>query len=293
MSIGVSGYSQLKQEHFSGIVDYISSVAYRDICRRSEGGWLDHRYWVFDMNAARPFYPIEDQKLYGPHLPSSSIIGPRVAADNGNTVRAVLMEIDQDNARELTLYYFGKKEEGSPLSNGCIHAEIHCGDSSELLLLNAQSTYRERHGYIYVDPNTPSLPDSLTEFFRYPCNQKIDLIINIAATSLKRKGERLDQLIAGVQTYKSKWLVREPHAQHQWTMLIGTNWANLNAWKKKGFHLLDSKIGTEVFNQLSKTRQELIEEKAKEELDLVLPTTNTENIVIRRNNGSNRVERQG
>lgn len=277
LGIGRSEHSVLKQKHFAGVVGYLSKVAKRAMNNTSHTYAARQRvspyYWIFDMNSARPFYPLRDGDDYGLHLPSSSIIGPRVAARNGHQVRAVLMEIDEDNAQELAGYYFNNRVIHSmKTGQSFLDAEMYiydsvlCGDSSELLLKYAQGTDASRFGYVYVDPNGPSIPKTLTEFYAHVCNQKIDLIINIAATSLKRQGLRLDQEMRQVMACKSKWLVREPYRPHQWTMLVGTNWVKIKDWSAKGFHLLDSEAGRSVFQRVSKTREEL-ESEAEGRID--------------------------
>ena len=251
--IGRSEHSVLKQKHFAGVVEYLSRVAKRAM-EKWEG--VDPYYWIFDMNSARPFYPLQEDDDCGIHLPSSSVIGPKVAARNGHQVRAVLMEIDEGNVRELYNYYWPRRC-SADFFEGRVHVDIHCGDSSELLSNYGRGTHASRFGYVYVDPNVPSIPKTLTEFYAHTCNQKIDLIINIAATSLKRQGLSLEQEIRQVMAYKRKWLIREPYGRHQWTMLIGTNWVKVNDWSAKGFHLLDTEAGRAIFDRVSKTKQEL------------------------------------
>lgn len=248
--IGRSEHSVLKQKHFAGVVEYLSRVAKRAM-EKWEG--VDPCYWIFDMNSARPFYPLQEDDDCGIHLPSSSVIGPKIAARNGHQVVAVLMDIDKMNVCELIHYYTAQAED----EDVYMEAYIKCGDSSKLILDHARSTYASRFGYVYVDPNVPSIPKTLTEFYAHTCNQKIDLIINIAATSLKRQGLSLEQEIRQVMAYKRKWLIREPYGRHQWTMLIGTNWVKVNDWSAKGFHLLDTEAGRAIFDRVSKTKQEL------------------------------------
>lgn len=283
LGIGRSDHSVLKQKHFAGVVGYLSRVAKRAM----ENTYATRQrvspyYWIFDMNSARPFYPLRGDDDYGLHLPSSSVIGPRVAVRNGHQVRAVLMEIDERNANELAGYYFHNRvihslDTDQPLIGMDIDIceSVLCGDSSELILDYAESSYPIRYGYVYVDPNVPSIPKTLTRFYRFWCNQKIDLIINIAATSLKRQGLRLDQEMRPIMACKKKWLIREPYGSHQWTMLVGTNWVKVKDWSAKGFHLLDSEAGRSVFQRVSKTREELeAEERGQLEIRdfLQLPT---------------------
>ena len=283
LGIGASAYTLTKQKHFRGLVSYVSKVA--KMAMDKMAGQVDPRYWIIEMNAARPNYPIPGEDMV--KVDSSAVIGPTVARNIGHEVKAVLIDLDENNVKELCSYYHGGiwyqyGEFGAKVlrQRSGIDAHVICGDSSQIILDQEVMTdqqgrqYSERFGYLYVDPNEPRIPLTLLDFFSHQYNRKIDLVINIAATSLKRQGKNLLGVVSPVLACKKKWLIREPEGTHQWTILVGTNWGKVNAWAGQGFYLLDSLEGQDILNRVTKTRKELAAENFQLPLLFTEPMTN-------------------
>ena len=170
--------------------------------------------------------------------------------------KAFLCELREDNAADLQRYFARDN-----------NVTVLQGDNEITLppTLPLEGAFDQRFGYVYVDPNDAKLPiKMLTDMFsRKPFN-RIDLIVNIAAASVKRMIHNknyddisLDSLL---QIKKKAWIVREPHAKHQWSLLVGTNWSDAPDWKKEGFYKLNTEKGGKIWEALVKTKKQQKEE---------------------------------
>lgn len=236
-----------KQENFSGILDILMPVA-----KKSMMGWANPYFWIYDLNAARSFYEDDDGNL----IKGSAVRGIEAARRHDLNYQAILCELMSDNADDLKRYFSDDKR-----------VTVLTGDNEKTLPQQLpHRNHEQRFGYVYVDPNDARLPiDMLAEMFSRRPFKRVDLIVNIAAASLKRMINHedyddiaLDSLLDRVD--KKTWLVREPHTRHQWSLLIGTNWAEAPEWRNAGFHRMDTDKGKRIWQQLSKTKKQAQEE---------------------------------
>jgi len=72
--------------------------------------------------------------------------------------------------------------------------------------------------------------------------------------SLTKENRNLRELFSVVN--KTHWLIREPYYKHQWSFLLGTNWASFPAYKSIGLYSIDSKEGQEILEKLIYTKEE-------------------------------------
>lgn len=252
--IGVSKETQQKQVHFRGLVTYLSTVAmnaYQNFQKKGSSEWIDSSYWIFDLYAARPRYCDDSGEL----VISSSVIGPEMARNAGWDTRVNLFEILQTNAEALQEYYAK-----------CNNVRIFEGDNADNLgrVMNYK---KQRFGYMYIDPNDAEIPTAAINcFYSQKCNSRVDLIVNIAAASMKRsrylsRYVGLPKILQTLQKHKKFWLVREPSQRHQWTFFVGTNWMEIKGWEKEGFYRLDSDEGEEIWQKVAYTKQDMKEMK--------------------------------
>lgn len=114
------------------------------------------------------------------------------------------------------------------------------------------------YGLIFHDPT--GLPNFrlLRRLAAMPSCRHLDLLLYVQATPLKRNANRpadpergapLQARLARID--KRYWLVREPDGQHQFSFLLGTNWADFPAWRKRRFHRVDEPEGRELLERLS------------------------------------------
>lgn len=241
--ICTSPETAVKQKSLVGILSILMPVAKRNMLK-----WGDSRFWIYDLNAARSYYPDDN----GAEIKSSALYGVELARYFDLDYRAILCEKEPDNAQDLQNYF--QKDS---------RVTVLCGDHSQTLPNVLPSPYgKARFGYVYVDPNDAQLPvNLLAEMFSMHPFSRTDLIVNVAAASTKRmiNLERyndiaLDSLLKRVK--KKTWLVREPHDIQQWSLLVGTNWAEAPEWKNAGFYRMDTDKGQKVWQQLSKTKKQ-------------------------------------
>jgi len=248
--ICTSSETATKQKHFEGILNILMPVAKKSMVTFHK---CSPYFWIYDLNAARSEYINEDT---GEQIVGSAVLGVTKARLRGLNYKAVLCELREDNAADLQRYFARDN-----------NVTVLQGDNEITLppTLPPERAF-ERFGYVYADPNDAKLPiNMLTDMFsRKPFN-RIDLIVNIAAASIKRMIHNenyddiaLDSLLK--QINKKTWLVREPHAKHQWSLIVGTNWAGAPEWKKEGFYRLDTDKGAKVWKVLSKTKKQQTEE---------------------------------
>jgi len=117
------------------------------------------------------------------------------------------------------------------------------------------------YGLIYSDENGSEPPFALLREAAERL-QRVDLIIHVSATNLKRligARYRSDEVRLSEQMLrlgKRFWLIREPRRQHQWTFLLGTNWDNFPEYTMAGFFDSASPRGRHIIRQLSYSERE-------------------------------------
>ena len=90
----------------------------------------------------------------------------------------------------------------------------------------------------------------------------LDLMINIAASSIKRVAYAphcknpitLNDKMFNIE--KKHWVIRDMVGKHQWTFLVATNYDKWAKWEKKGFYLLDSPKGQDLFNKAKLNKED-------------------------------------
>jgi len=140
----------------------------------------------------------------------------------------------------------------------------HNGDNAVIgkqIIQDIPSCGKQVYGMIYSDENGEVNFDALAEISKLNNAHKIDFLIHIGATALKRVNgvyKNRYKLTDGMKLIKKKhWLVREPYGKNQWTFLLGTNWDSFPEFKSRGFFNSNSKEGIEILTRLNYTQSEL------------------------------------
>jgi len=234
--VGFGDHSQDKQDDFRrmirfhlGLVDHI------------EQQWNDRRYTYIDMNAG----PGQYEGITG-----SPLIFLDECVKIGIPYDATFIELDEINANALRYH---------------IKADVTVTNSDHALALRS---YRNQPplglGLLYHDP-TGVVPafDLLAEVSRYPSLKKIDFMIYLSATNIKRVrlASQTDD-VKCLDTYleaidKRVWIVRKPRGKEQWTFVIGSNWGDFPDWKKRQFYSVFSPEGKNILDRLTYTETEL------------------------------------
>lgn len=248
--ICTSSETSTKQKHLCGLFDFLMPTA-----KKNMDAWkgYDRNYLICELNAGRSEYIDEDT---GEEIIGSAVLGIERAKLHGLNYKAVLCELLEDNAEDLRCKFAGDK-----------NVVVLQGDNRiELPRVMIRQDSPKQFGYVYADPNDAQLPIVLlADLYSRKSFERVDLIVNVAAASIKRMIHRgnykdisLDSLLDRI--HKKTWLVREPHNKQQWSLLVGTNWAGAPEWRNAGFYRLDTDKGNKIWERLSKTEKQRMEE---------------------------------
>lgn len=245
--ICTSDETETKQRNFRGLLNIIMPTARKMIV--SNGAWKpDPRFWIYDLNAARSSYPDDS----GHMITGSAVIGVEAARAFGLNYQAFLCELNPENTLDLSIHFADDR-----------HVTVLTGDNRQTLPSVLGEFGPERFGYIYADPNNANIPtDLLTNIYSRRVYRRTDLIVNVAAASVKRivsgAGREDASLLSLLERVDKKyWLVRDPHGKHQWTFLVGTNWANFPEWEKEGFYRLDGDRGRHIWQTVALSKKQV------------------------------------
>lgn len=249
-NIGIGRETPIKQEHFRGIVKIIANAAKSILNQPWSAKRYDPWFRMYDIYCGSGQYKNDDGEL----IVGSPLVALDVVRSIGIPYQAVFIDKVQDNTDKLAKLV-GKDS----------FVKIECGEN-DYVLPNYFVTRKPCYGYVYVDPNNIDIPlHLLTRMFSYSTFERVDLIINISATALKRAanssmtkyyGQTFDKMLDELKRYKPYMVIREPHGRDQWTFIVASNWKNLPEWTKQGFVNLTTAKGIEIFEKLVYTNQQ-------------------------------------
>lgn len=249
--ICTSEETPIKQAHFVGILTWQMAMAKAAMGKIA----CDPVFYMHDLNAARPEYT----SITGESITGSCVLAVNIAKKLRMKYKMIACEENEDNANELKKYF--ASDENVKVLQGNNEKTL----PSELPEPNEKfhSLLFDRYGYVYLDPNDAFMPiPLLRRIFGNQFYRRVDLIVYVAGTSIKRGGcylYTLDDLVKAVS--KKVWLIREPHGKHQWTFVFGTNYEKIGDWKKEGFYKKGTPEGDEIWNRVTKTQKQLREEE--------------------------------
>jgi len=144
------------------------------------------------------------------------------------------------------------------------HFRFYIGDNSKILPIIAEKIRMDQFGILYLDPNgapRPEMWDSLSQITKLNSMSKIDILIHLHATSIKRnlgaktRDKTLYENLKSVN--KKMWYVHLCHPMNsdanQWIMLIGTNYIGWNL-KSINFHGFNTPEGQAILNFVNHTK---------------------------------------
>lgn len=218
--------------------------------------WKKRPYMKALNDRIRPYRYYELHGGYGVDEngnPGSPLIFHNVAREHDIPYKAIIYE------RDLNAFNSLRKQTES-FKDYYLYNEDH----TKLLEIYSDpkfqsiDKYRKYHfGVIYSDPSNA---DPSTDVLRKVTNAypKLDIILNLAAASYKRTSHLDDytNLKDELFSVKKIWILRKPIGNHQWTMLLGSNWLDFPEWEQKGFVRFDSDVGREWFDKVAYTKQE-------------------------------------
>jgi hypothetical protein len=240
--VGYGQHTQQKQADFRYLVGCHLLVFGCMVAKAARNGkvWPPPEYWYFDINAGMGCCP-------GDGEPGSPVIFAQEACDKGVPVRSMLYELEPSNCAALA---------SCMTQFGGVH--IHQGDHRETLLPSVPDVDRPRLGLLYCDPSGTYPPfDLLAEFASNKLTERIDLLVYLNATNIKRvhsvhgeKGyKRLDEALSSIP--KEAWVIRESAGHEQWTFAFGSRWDGIKRLRLPGFHPIGSPEGQAILHKLT------------------------------------------
>ena len=248
---GSGDYTPLKVEHYRDLI-HLHLELVRVILARQH--WMSQRYYYFDVTAGPGLHPA-DGSLQAPLIFRQEVEWVELPR------QAFFIERDPATFVQLRRHFEGASGWQSA-SDGfeCINADLN----PALLECMARCMPRSKGDYlglVYYDPKPGKevfeAMRFLAEVSRRPNMERIDFLFYVSATDVKRMrewGQTLDQTLAPFA--KKHWLIRKPFGAHQWTFILGTNWADFPAYKRIDFHRKDSDQGRTLFDRINLTAGE-------------------------------------
>lgn len=246
-NVGQGDHTQQKQDDFQGLLSLHIKIV-DGITSKPSNAW--QRYYTYiDMNAGPGLYNgiVGSPILFLSQIERTSI-----------PYSATLIEEEQCNATELN-------DRVSLLGYHGIVKVVN--DNHDHALRNGAAPTKSTYGMIYHDPNGAPNFELLAELSRKPAFQRIDFVIYLGATTIKRargmekalgKNAKFKLLTDYLNSINKKtWIVRKPVGKNQWTFAVGSNWVNLPDWRKRGFYRIDTPEGKSVLERLTYTDGEL------------------------------------
>lgn len=139
------------------------------------------------------------------------------------------------------------------------HVTVAHGDHAAIVPTYVSGLSGKPTGLIFHDPKGVPSFETLAQVTRMAQAQRMDILIYMSATNLKRpngwkarRGRPDTTLKEGIGTIgKTTWLIRRPRTNKCWTFIIGSNWTDFPTWKRAGFVRLDSAEGQAILEQLT------------------------------------------
>lgn len=251
--VGVSKFTHEKASVFSGMMDIHTTIV-KGILGR---GKCEPFYHYIDLNAGPGVY-LDDQ--------NRPVVGSPITARLyliSKKIPYKMYLIDKD---PLVYKQLERHMASAYIPKGSKHF-LYSQDCNAITpSIRFQESHPVCHGMVYADPSGQIPPFNLFRSLSYIRQySRIDFMMTYAATSHKRQikakacsaTERLPGLLSKIK--KKFWLIREPTGKHQWTFLIGTNWADFPRWNKKGFYGITTKRGQKIYRTIWMTKSELFD----------------------------------
>jgi len=243
---GRSQFTALKQDHLGNILN-THAIIFNAIQKRNPG-WYDKEYFYADI----------------------------CAGDGGDDMAgspAIFTNVQKKHHLNCKPYFI----DHNPLSIGSSKRRVKNEDAiwiceDHALALPGIIPTKNKLGLLYFDPNGDPFnkyPYLLADFYDHKTTQKIDCLLYFSGTSIKRilkapNASRTWTISEDMERIgKDVWLIREPFGKHQWSFLLGVNWADFPEFKKIGFHKTTSTQGQSILNKINYTAKELKEKNIK------------------------------
>ncbi|MCW5887879.1 MAG: three-Cys-motif partner protein TcmP [Anaerolineales bacterium] len=237
--VGQSDYTPRKQQILQAILRMHISITQSVIAKYA---YYEREYLYLDCTAGPGLYGDRGERITG-----SPVIFLQCAEEKTLAYTARFIEEDQRHARRLKRIVAGCKQRDVVVRPGSYDQELprvgRIGSGNQL-------------GLLYIDPN--GIPHWEPIKHILDANPKIEVLIHLSATALKRvPGE--PSLAEVLQILgKQHWLIRQPFKgdPQQWTFLLGSNTQLFGKYKKIDFYPLESPEAQAFFDRINLTKNQ-------------------------------------
>jgi three-Cys-motif partner protein len=246
--VGFSDSTDAKQKHFGIIIKTHLKATCHGILNKYQQT-TNNPYLYFNMESG--------PGVYNGAVGSPIIFMDEAAKYESNQFDIFLFEKNPANCDALQNNINIRKYPSN------LNVQILTSDSSVDILNHVPANGYPRYGLVYSDPTGTVPPfDTLGQISNIRQCARLDFLINFAATTIKRvRGSHLCHQTQSLKDHlsainKKHWMVRDPQSKHQWSFVIGSNWADFPAFKNQGFHPVNSIAGKMILDYLNYTKNE-------------------------------------
>lgn len=242
MNEQTSSVTPIKQAHFSQILGVHIKVCEAILARHRSCSWVPQEYLYVDTHSGDGRWRFKDETGLGSPLQFARM----ATMSRLPNVRMVCIDNDQKAVTALS-----NELRMGAIDESKMTAHVWHGECA--YWLERIATMRNQYGIVYSDPYVLLDFDPWIRFFDRPETRRIDVLFNHPATSLKRCLHLGKPMLcdAMARIKKRYWMVRRPEGHHQWTMILGTNWADFPKFNKINMVRVDTNEGKSLICGLS------------------------------------------
>ncbi|MHA2173183.1 MAG: hypothetical protein ACXAB7_25290 [Candidatus Kariarchaeaceae archaeon] len=249
------GYGPFTQKKLSDydcfMKDYLA-IAKAVIDKHGNKKWADRKFHYIDMNAGPGI-------LTGlePYVSDGSIGSPLVFLKHAQLYQLDYQADMIEYNKQSFLALRNNLDNAGLLSDNCrVWHEDHYLAAKKV----TKGIKKWKWGLVYHDPNNGSF-----EILKYLsiCRPRYDILINMPCALFKRNPSHYnDEILLSdhmIEINKTLWFIKDLSLsdKHQWTFLLGTNFASMREFKRIGLLHIHKPEGAKIFEHANLSKKQI------------------------------------